>query len=266
MAHCYQVNMVNMLATLPMYDFAEIRQHTDRLWHEISRRLGEDIPLDRSRDYTYAWKEPILLFSQICGFPFIHEFYQQLAYIATPHYAAEGCDGPNYCSLLFAIKNRPLEDFRGLRAAVNSVDSMSGMLALKLMVAPYAIDRKFFHQTILSRSHVNSLLALQQGRADVCAVDAVTVALIRRHRPELLTGLHMIAQSPKVPGLPFVTNIGGVAVIQNVLKDVFADGQLGQTRAALFLSGMTILPPDAYEIIADHQRRMQGPQGVDLFC
>ena len=43
------------------------------------------------------------------------------------------------------------------------------------------------------------------GRADVCAVDCVTWALLARHRPSALHGLRVIALTEPMPGLPLVT-------------------------------------------------------------
>ncbi len=86
----------------------------------------------------------ISLFSQACGYPFTHEFKDLLKYIATPHYAVPGCQGANYCSFIFARFDQPLDSFRGGIAAVNNPDSMSGMLALKLVFAPFATEGKFF--------------------------------------------------------------------------------------------------------------------------
>ena len=61
------------VASLPWYDFAELRPHTDAWWGGISRHLGaagvEDVPdkLDRG-DYVAHWRRPVLLLSQSCGY------------------------------------------------------------------------------------------------------------------------------------------------------------------------------------------------------
>ena len=39
-------------------------------------------------------------------------------HVATPHYAVDGCDGPNYRSIIFAREHAPACRFRGRRAAV----------------------------------------------------------------------------------------------------------------------------------------------------
>ncbi len=254
-----------MLATLPMYDLPEIKAATDNLWQALGKRLGSDIRLNREINLVDAWRQPDLLFSQTCGFPLTHEFRGVLKYVATPHYAADGCHGAYYSSLLFARESQPLEKFRNMRAAVNTADSMSGMLALKVMVAPFASNRRFFSKSILTGSHMNSLRWVREDKADICAIDAVTAAHIRQHRPDLLQDLAVVEQSPMVPALPFVSRCGDINLIQQVLQDVIADDTLRATREALLLTGMSVLPADAYAVIASHERRMQGSGGVDLF-
>ena len=40
----------------------------------------------------------------------------------------------------------------------------------------------------------------------MCAVDAVTFALIAKHRPDAVAGLSEIARTPAAPGLPLITS------------------------------------------------------------
>jgi ABC-type phosphate/phosphonate transport system substrate-binding protein len=238
-----------MFASLPMYDLPEIQWATDQFWQAVAKRLGADIPLVRAKDWTAPWRNPALLFSQTCGYPYTHEFAGQLTYVATPHYDADGCDGPNYCSIVFAREKAALESFRSKTAVINNADSMSGMLALQLVFAPLAKDGIFFASAMESGGHFASMAAVQQGKADVCAIDCVTVALCRKHRPAALEGLIEITRSPSVPGLPYVTRAGDVKILQQVLKDVFADPAQRMQRDALLLRGVSILSADTYDQI-----------------
>jgi ABC-type phosphate/phosphonate transport system substrate-binding protein len=253
-----------MIATLPMYDWPEVAEATDTFWRALAQRLGVNHPLDRSIDYRDSWRRPDLVFSQTCGFPLSHEFRGILDYVATPHYAAEGCSGPNYSSFIFARENQPLEAFRNTTAAINTPDSMSGMLALKLVFQPLARERRFFGKAIMTGGHVNSLVAVRDGKADICAIDAVMVGLARRHRPELLQGLVPVANSPLVPSLPFVTRAGDPIKLRAALADVFLDPAFTNARNILLLNGFSILDTSAYDIIAAHETRMQGHGGITL--
>lgn len=254
-----------MLASLPMYDFPEIEVETDAFWAALARELGVSIPLTRGSDWTLPWKSQDLVFSQTCGYPFTHEFKGKLIYVATPHYEADGCVGPNYCSIIFARERRPLQAFKGQTAAFNSRDSMSGMLALKSVFVDFAEDGEFFEDAIETGSHRASLTAVQDGRADVCAIDCVTVALCRRYRPQALNGLSEITRSALVPALPFVTTSTAASKLRVSLQHVMAHEALQKTRNALLLSGISVLEPQAYSAIEHLELQIKARGGLQLW-
>jgi ABC-type phosphate/phosphonate transport system substrate-binding protein len=253
-----------MLASLPMYDWPEIREDTDRFWAALARELGVSVELWRGADYTAAWQNPGLLFSQTCGYPFTHTLRGQVKLVATPHYAADGCEGPNYRSILFAREVKPLSAFRGAKPAYNGADSMSGMLALKLAFAPYAEHGRFFKSAVETGSHIASLQAVQAGRADVCAVDCVCVALAKKYRPSLLQELHEIGRTPMVLGLPFITRLDDVTNLRAALLRVFADDRLQEARSRLLLSGVSVLPEQDYDKIVELESAMEQQGGLFL--
>jgi ABC-type phosphate/phosphonate transport system substrate-binding protein len=253
-----------MIASFPMYDWPEVQGATEAWWRGLSRHLGVAVELDRTPDHFAAWRRDDLYFSQTCGYPYTHEFKGLLRYIGTPHYAVTGCEGASYSSFIFARVDQPLDAFRGGIAAVNNPDSMSGMLALKLAFVPFAREGKFFAGATGSGSHVNSMIAVRDGLADVCAIDAVCVAMARRYRPDYLEGLVEIARSPSVPSLPYVTRSGNIDVMREALVLAFADSELQDCREQLFLSGHSVLRPNAYERITDLESEMQKAGGLDL--
>ncbi|MFZ5672144.1 MAG: phosphate/phosphite/phosphonate ABC transporter substrate-binding protein [Pseudomonadota bacterium] len=255
-----------MTISLPMYDWPEVRWATDEWGGGILRHMGmEGARLDHDPDYFAGWRRGDLFFSQTCGYPFTHEFRGRFAYLATPHYRADGCDGPDYCSFVFAREKRPLADFKGSRAAVNNPDSMSGMLALKLVFAPFAKDGEFFSSVLESGGHVRSMIAVRDGRADICAIDSVCVALARRYRPDYLDGLVEITRAPKVPGLPFVTASGRAPEpLRQALARAFADPALAAAREALLLEGHSVLGDEAYDRILRLEDQMEQAGGVRL--
>ena len=240
-----------ILASLPMYDWPEIRKATDSFWQGLARHAGVSGDLDRKTVFSDLWKSSSLQFSQTCGYPFTHKFKSLLTYVATPHYDCDGCDGANYCSIVFAREAMPLTEFYGSTLAINTPDSMSGMLAAKLVFAPLARGGEFFRRTKISGGHRNSLAALRTKFADVCAVDAVCVGLAKKHCPEILEGLVEIARSPAVPSLPFITRGDDPEKWRTALFKTFADESTKLAREALFLSGFSILPANAYDQILD---------------
>jgi ABC-type phosphate/phosphonate transport system substrate-binding protein len=253
-----------MLATLPMYDFPEVREATDAFWDAIAKEYGVSGSLTRDADWTAAWRNPGLLFSQTCGYPFTHEFKGKLKYVATPHYAADGCEGANYCSIIFSWEPKPLIEFKGTIAAFNSYDSMSGMLALQLVFQPFASQGRFFKSSLETGGHVSSLQSLQCHRADVCAVDCVTAAYLKHHRPSALEGLFEIAKSPLVPGLPFVTRSGDKVRLLRALKKIMEDPDLSAVRKALLIKEITDLGADAYDVVANAEAQMKRNGGLLL--
>jgi ABC-type phosphate/phosphonate transport system substrate-binding protein len=247
-----------------MYDWPEVRKATDLWWNDIARHLKTTISLSRDDDFAALWQRDDLLFSQTCGYPFTHALAGRVQLVATPRYRVDGCDGSNYSSLIFARKTAPLEQFRGTLAAVNTPDSMSGMLALKLVFQPLAKDGRFFAGSIESGGHIRSLLAVRDGKADVCAVDAICVAMAKAYRPDLLVGLVEIARSPLVPALPFITRAGNPVAIREALTRAFADPDLQAARDQLFLSGFSVLAPRDYDRILDLEAAMERSGGLEL--
>ncbi|PZF77816.1 phosphate ABC transporter substrate-binding protein [Aestuariivirga litoralis] len=253
-----------MIAALQMYDWPEVREATDRWWKAMADGLGVQVALARPAEFTDPWFRDDLLFAQTCGYPFTHALKGKVDYVGTPHYAADGCDGADYRSIVFAREGRPLEGFRGSVAAVNTPDSMSGMLALKLVFAPLAEQGRFFGRAVETGGHLASLAAVQAGRADVCAIDCVCVEMARRYRPSALEGLVEVARSPQVPGLPWITRAGDVGKIRMALRQVFADPALAEVRAALLLTGFSELPLSAYDAITEREAAMERAGGLRL--
>lgn len=255
-----------MMISLPMYDWPEVRDATEEWGSGVLRHMGMGgARLDHDPDYFSGWRRSDLFFSQTCGYPFTHEFRGRLAYLATPHYRAAGCAGAEYCSFIFAREKRPLATFKGSRAAVNNPDSMSGMLALKLVFAPHAEEGEFFASVLESGGHIKSMIAVRDGKADVCGIDSVCVALARRYRPDYLDGLVEIARSPAVPGLPYVTALDRDSIsLRLALDKAFADPALASARDALFLAGHSVLAERAYDRILELERHMEKAGGLRL--
>ncbi|MEO1530805.1 MAG: phosphate ABC transporter substrate-binding protein, partial [Pseudomonadota bacterium] len=86
-----------------MYDLPALRPQTDALWAGIAaglRARGVNAPgaLTRAADVHAPWRDPALLLGQTCGYPFWHALRGHVRLVATPVYAAPGCDGSTYRS------------------------------------------------------------------------------------------------------------------------------------------------------------------------
>jgi ABC-type phosphate/phosphonate transport system substrate-binding protein len=252
-----------MLASFGMYDFPEIRAATDRWWGGIAsalRRAGvEAVPDALTRDPDMdVCRSPELLLSQTCGYPLTHELAGLVELVATPAYSADGCSGSDYCSLIVVSESNPavsLENLRGAVCVYSRRHSHSGYNALRAAVAPLAGGAVFFSRAVESGGHPVSIEFVASGRADVCAVDCVTHALIAKYRPAALTGTRVLGATERAPGLPYITRAGVdddyMKRLRDGLNEAFADPKLTDTRATLLLTGMQVLDYDAYRRIDD---------------
>jgi len=244
-------------ASLPMYDLPEIRWATDALWTAVAARLSAAgiaaaPALDRKADLPDLWTDPALLFSQTCGNPYVRRYRDRLRLVATPCYAAPGCDGPFYRSLLVARADAPgkaLADFRGTVCAVNEWGSLSGWVALAAALP----DPGFFRAAVITGAHADSMAAVAAGEADIAAIDCVTHALLQRHRPAATAGLRVIGMTAPASGLPFVTRRSAadatVEALRAALRGALTDPALAEARAALLIEGIEILDEADYDAI-----------------
>jgi ABC-type phosphate/phosphonate transport system substrate-binding protein len=243
-----------MIISLPMYDWPEIRRATDSWWSGLCSHLRaagfRNLPKEHNRTIPLhdQWCSPDLLFTQICGYPLVHRFDGLLELLGTPCYAAAGCQGGAYSSNIVVREDSPIwaiEELRGRRAAYNSADSMSGHLALRAALSSLACGKLFLGRMIESGSHVRSMELIAAGVADVAAIDCVSYALAERYRPDLVQPLRIIARSPSVSGLPYVTAAGRppaeILRLRQALSEAIADPRLAEVRAALLITGVEML-------------------------
>ena len=201
-------------ASLPMYDMPEFTEATDAWWRGLAcamtREGIKDVPgtLKRGEEFVTLWRDPNLLISQTCGYPLTHEYKDDLRLVATPEFSAPGCAGAAYSSFIMVREDDPAKepaDLKGRAIAFNGPESQSGYSAPRAVFAPLSKDGKFFSRAVVSGGHANSLDMVVKGKADVCATDCVTYALLARYRPGAVRGLRVLSESPSAPGLPYVT-------------------------------------------------------------
>jgi ABC-type phosphate/phosphonate transport system substrate-binding protein len=250
-------------ACLPWYALPETEPAQAALWAVIARHLrsvGIDAPDRLARDVPVpgVFCDPDLLFAQCCGYDLVYGFAASLTPLATPCYAAPGCDGPNYRSFVLVrddSRATHLADLRGATVAVNSFNSHSGANALRSLIAPLAEDGRFFGAVRVTGAHRASLALLAAGEADVMAIDCVLHALLAMHRPAALAGTRILAATGTAPAPPMVTSAaaGGerAALIRAALLAAIADPESAEARAALLIDGLVVLPPTAYRRIVE---------------
>ena len=226
---------------------------------ELDRRLGKDS----------GWRAADLLFSQTCGYPLATGYREVLRPLLTPHYAVPGCNGPMYRSLFVVREDDPrvdLQSFRGSRCAVNGMDSQSGCNALRYALHESGQRVGFFSEVIATGAHVASIRLVSENRADICAVDCVTHALLDRYESRSLDGIRVMGHTAPSPGLLYVTAMSRsaleVTALERALARAFSDETLEPARRALFLAGSDALSLGDYEVVLEREKAALA-QGFD---
>jgi ABC-type phosphate/phosphonate transport system substrate-binding protein len=256
------------VASMPMYDLPEVRPALAVLWTGLARNLRREgvshVPekLVHDRPLSELWGDPALLFSQCCGYDLVNLYADELIPIATPGFAAPECDGRDYASVIVVHEDCAENDIlamRGAICAINDPSSHSGMNALRALVAPASTRGRFFSHVKVSGTHANSLALVKRGDADVAAIDCVTHALLKRHRPAALSGTRKLGETDRAPGIPFVVRAtvakSTIERMQVALFRTFDDPQLATVRQALLLEDVEVLPLTQYARITEFQKR-----------
>jgi ABC-type phosphate/phosphonate transport system substrate-binding protein len=252
---------VRPIAAFPLYDFPWLRAETEAFWYATVQQLRgaglRELPtrLTRSEDYSAAWRNSHLLLGQACGYPLMKQFRITARIVATPVYTAPGCKGAWHRSVFIArgtSRFATLSDLRGGICAVNGFDSNTGMNLLRAAIAPLADRKPFFRSIVISGSHLASIKAIVDGRADLAAIDCVSFAHLQRFVPTLTECVRPIGQSMLVPAPPFITasttDDTTVAILRRALAEVAANPQLVSLRAALLIGGFEFVAEADYEL------------------
>ena len=253
-----------MRAMISMYDMPERRAAIEAWWAGLTRHwraVGlRDIP-ETTRladgDLYQLWQAPDLFIAQTCGFPLTHRLKDRVTLVATPVYAVEGCTGGRYHSVIVARRDgdvRSLDDVAGKVAAINGYDSQSGWNALRHSL----IGKRAPARIVETGGHRKSVAAVREGRADVAAIDCVTYAGLQQAAPQEVAPLRIIARSASAPALPFVTRRdiapADLEKLRAGLRAAIADPALAEPRAAMLLSGIEIVPLQAYDRLLEMEQ------------
>jgi ABC-type phosphate/phosphonate transport system substrate-binding protein len=195
--------MSDFIATLPMYDWPEVRADVDAQWVGIRDRLrasGIDAPeaLTREDDLHAMWVRPNLLIGQTCWGPMECGLAPHVQVVAQANYdGVEGGRGEDYSSAIVRRREPgegragvpprgdgkaalPLDFLRGKRFAYNNPDSMSGLLGITRDLEAAGESIAIFSERIETGAHRESIQAIAEGRADVASIDCRSWALAKR--------------------------------------------------------------------------------------
>ena len=246
------------IASLPMYDWPEVREPIDRLWAELRialADLGIEAPpvLIRPAESLDHWRNPTLLLSQTCGLPLRRHLIDDVTVVGAFDHQLPGTPAGCYHSVMIVAADHParsLADFDGATAAINHPDSQSGHAALRhaMIPTPTAIAR-----SVRSGGHRTSIQLVGTGHADIAAIDAVSWELARRHEPAAAQ-CRVIHRTPATPGLPLVTALTNTATLPHLRGAVaLAIAALDQVdRNALHIHALIAADADDYAILDEH--------------
>lgn len=250
---------MNNAVSLPMY--AVNPPDVDALWSGLRELMLEEginekhLDLSWPDDLIQHWQQPKLLLSQTCGYPLVTQL-KNAQPLGCFHYAAPGCEGVGYCSFLVTRQKdmgAALADFRQRVVVCNSEDSQSGFNSLRKMVEPLRENRNFFRKIIFSGSHRQSLLAIQQGEADIAAIDCVTFALLKKFQPQALAHLKVIGETPLTPGLPLITGAdtspSQISGLKKALKRLVSEPRYQSLCRPALITGFSEISRQHYDVI-----------------
>lgn len=249
-----------MIACLPMYDWPEIRTHTERYWQVLRQMLleygfGEELPesLTHRDDPRAVWLDSGLVLSQTCGLPYVSELRGKVTLLGAPTYAI-GCGPGKYCSIIISRPRSGDSDpfsTSGLRFAYNDARSQSGLAAWLASIQQTSGSLPRDIVPVLTGSHRASIQAVAEDRADLAAIDAVTFELARRHEPAAKR-VRVLARTPETPGLPYIASAQFAARREDIccaIED--AIGELDdETSGALLIECFRRYDDADYEDIA----------------
>ena len=244
-----------MIASLPMYDWPELKSETDQFWNILARhfdRAGFPAPrqLSRGEESLADWLRKDLFFSQTCGYPFATKLIGKVNLLGTPHYGVEGCKEANYSSAIVVHVDsqiRSIKQATGGKFAYNGSNSLSGYRCLSPLVG--SVETAFAN-SIESGGHRMSAKMVACGEADVAAVDAVCWNYFQRFEAGQARKLRVLAWTPKLPSLPFITNGAISEKDLELMRKTLALGideaiDLGAADA-LRITGISVLSDDSY--------------------
>ncbi|MER9656204.1 PhnD/SsuA/transferrin family substrate-binding protein [Mesorhizobium sp. M0152] len=170
-------------------------------------------------DFHQVWLHPALLFAQTCWGPMEFGLSRHVQVVGQPSYDAyEGGQGELYSSALVMRMGEgaevrspadgsaflPLDLIRGRRFTFNSLDSMSGIIALTRDLEAQGESLDIFSSRSESGGHRDSIVAVAEGKADVAAIDCESWFLARRFEPAA-QAVAVVGWTARRKGLPFIT-------------------------------------------------------------
>jgi ABC-type phosphate/phosphonate transport system substrate-binding protein len=184
-------------------------------------------------DVATLWRHPQLLLCQTCWGPMELGLAAHVQVVGQPSYKGfEGGQGQLYSSAILMRGSEagvaapadgqpiiPLALIRGKRFAYNGLDSMSGVIAPTRDLEGMGESLSIFSERIETGAHRASIVAVAEGRADVCAVDCRSWHMAKRHEPKAKE-LQVVGWTCLRKGLPMITSVHTPEEIREQLIEI----------------------------------------------
>ena len=110
-----------------------------------------------------------------------------------------------------------------------------------------------FSDVKISGSHIASLDMVRHNKADIAAIDSVTLALLSKHQNHTMDGLKILGATYTAPAPPYVVRANlpaeEVTKITDALVETFEEPTIASHRAQLLLTGLTRARQEDYWIV-----------------
>lgn len=210
------------------------------------------------------WARPDMACVFMCGYPWMmRETRPHLLAAPVPSPPRFG-GKPVYVSDFLVRADsgfRSVEDTFGGTIAYSTEHSHSGYNAPRFHLLPYrsAARPRLYENVIGPFIRQRPVIeAVIDGRADVAAVDGYGLDLLRRHEPEMVGKLRIIATTLPAPAPPLVASPGidaaTRAAVTAALLAIHQDPAMAPTLDELLLS--RFVPPDerAFDVFMERER------------
>jgi phosphonate transport system substrate-binding protein len=150
---------------------------------------------------------------------------------------------PVYFCDVVVRNDAPIQAFSGLEGdtwAYNDACSLSGYYSLLDKLAESSADESFFNNIFCSGSHLNSIEAVLNGRADAAAIDSNVLRIRFREAPTLSKELRVVESWGPYPIQPVVVSSALHPDLKQRLRAAFlSTEQDQQTRQTLQQFGLS---------------------------
>ncbi len=242
-------NSSQVSAELGFYPFDDIAWAYDELWTATASRCSW-LPrkLARSTDPSKLWLSENQFVSQTCGWPLVTRLGDSVRVVGAFRHTTPESASHFYRSVVVGRVDGTPFDFQDSVAAVNELDSLSGLISL--IAAIHGPQETWRGDLKISGSHAESVRMLSRGEADIASIDSVTLAHLRRIDPKAIDSLFVICNGPLVPCLPIIAHrsVSDLQMIElrQALSESTRDPSIASATSALFIGGFDALELEDY--------------------